>query len=134
MSGASSHSLRTARSRALGLGAAHHGVGHFIVERISGLIFTVLVLWGVWSAVSLAGAGPDAAAYWLSRPLNAVLLSLLLVAGLVHVKHAMQVVVEDYIQSFLPKAALLVLNFSICVLAGALGVFAILKAALTGAF
>ena len=126
--------LRTPRSRALGLGAAHHGVSHFIVERISGLIFTVLALWGVWSAVSLAGAGPDAAAYWISQPVNAVLLSLLLVMGLVHVKHAMQVVIEDYIHAFLTKAALLLLNFSVCVLAGALGVFAILKAAFTGAF
>lgn len=126
--------LRTPRSRALGLGAAHHGVSHFIVERISGLIFTILALWGVWSAVSLAGAGPDAAAYWISQPVNAVLLSLLLVMGLVHVKHAMQVVIEDYIHAFLTKAALLLLNFSVCVLAGALGVFAILKAAFTGAF
>ena len=127
-------SLRTPRSRALGLGAAHHGVGHFIVERVTGLMLVPLGLWGVWGAVQLAGQGYEAAAYWISRPVNAVLLALLLVCALVHVKHAMQVVIEDYIHRFITKAALLLLNYCVCVLAGALGVFAILKTAFTGAF
>lgn len=129
-----SHSLRTPRSRALGLGAAHHGVGHFIVERISGLLLVPLALYGVWAAVRLTGAGFEGAAAFVGAPINAVLLSLLLICGLIHAKHAMQVVVEDYIDRFITKATLLVLNVSICVLAGALGVFAILKAAFTGAF
>lgn len=127
-------SLRTPRSRALGLGAAHHGVGHFIVERVTGMMLVPLGLWGVWAAIQLAGQGYEAAAYWIAQPVNAVLLALLLVCTLVHVKHAMQVVIEDYIHRFITKAALLLLNFSVCVLAGALGVFAILKAAFTGAF
>ncbi len=130
----SGSSLRTPRSRALGLGAAHHGVGHFIVERISGLLLVPLGLWGVWGAVQLAGQGYETAAYWISRPVNAVLLALLLICALVHVKNAMQVVIEDYIHRFITKAALLLLNYSVCVLAGALGVFAILKAAFSGAF
>ena len=37
----------------------------------------------------------------------------------------------EYIEG---EAVLLLLNYSICVLAGALGVFAILKAAFSGAF
>ena len=128
------NSFRTARSRAEGLGAAGHGVGHFIVERVSGLMLVPLGLWGVWSALRLAGAGYGAAIDWIGAPINAVLLGLLLVSGLVHLKNAMQVVIEDYIHGFAGKTALLLLNFSICALAGALGVFAILKAALTGAF
>lgn len=131
MSGA--NSLRTARSVAVGTGAARHGVGHFIVERVSALLLVPLVLWGVWSLIQVAGDGFEAAAAWISSPLNAVLLGLLLITALVHVKHAMQVVIEDYIHRFVTKAALLVLNVSVCVLAGALGVFAILKAALIGA-
>lgn len=134
MSGPSNTSIRTPRSRAVGLGSAHHGVGHFIVERISGLLLIPLALYGVFAAVRLAGAGYEGAAAFVGQPLNAVLLSLLLICGLIHVKHTMQVVIEDYIERFITKAALLVLNVSICVLAGALGVFAILKAAFTGAF
>lgn len=126
--------LRTPRSRALGLGSAHHGVGHFIVEHVTGVMLVPLGLWGAWVAIQLAGQGYDAAAYWIAKPVNAVLLAVLLVCALVHVKNAMQVVIEDYIGRFVTKAALLLLNYSICVLAGALGVFAILKAALSGAF
>ena len=126
--------LRTPRSRALGLGSAHHGVGHFIVEHVSAVMLVPLGLWGAWVAIQLAGQGYDAAAYWISKPVNAVLLAVLLVCALVHVKNAMQVVIEDYIGRFLTKAVLLLLNYSICVLAGALGVFAILKAAFSGAF
>ncbi len=126
--------LRTPRSRALGLGSAHHGVGHFIVEHVTAVMLVPLGLWGAWVAIQLAGQGYDAAAYWISKPVNAVLLAVLLVCALVHVKNAMQVVIEDYIGRFLSKAVLLLLNYSICVLAGALGVFAILKAAFSGAF
>ena len=126
--------LRTPRSRALGLGSAHHGVGHFIVEHVTAVMLVPLVLWGAWVAIQLAGQGYDAAAYWISKPVNAVLLAVLLVCALVHVKNAMQVVIEDYIGRFFSKAVLLLLNYSICVLAGALGVFAILKAAFSGAF
>ena len=93
-----------------------------------------LGLWGAWVAIQLAGQGYDPAAYWISKPVNAVLLAVLLVCALVHVKNAMQVVIEDYIGRFFSKAVLLLLNYSICVLAGALGVFAILKAAFSGAF
>ncbi|MBS0491118.1 MULTISPECIES: succinate dehydrogenase, hydrophobic membrane anchor protein [unclassified Phenylobacterium] len=126
--------LRTPRSRALGLGSAHHGVGHFIVEHVTAVMLVPLGLWGAWVAIQLAGQGYDAAAYWISKPVNAVLLAVLLVCALVHVKNAMQVVIEDYIGRFFSKAVLLLLNYSICVLAGALGVFAILKAAFSGAF
>ena len=126
--------LRTPRSRALGLGSAHHGVGHFIVEHVTAVMLVPLGLWGAWVAIQLAGQGYDAAAYWISKPVNAVLLAVLLVCALVHVKNAMQVVIEDYIGRFITKAVLLLLNYSICVLAGALGVFAILKAAFSGAF
>ncbi|HYD45297.1 MAG TPA: succinate dehydrogenase, hydrophobic membrane anchor protein [Phenylobacterium sp.] len=127
-------SLRTARSRALGLGSAHHGVSHFIVDRASGLVLIVLGLWAAWSAIRLARADFLTASDWIANPVNAVLLGLLLVATLIHVKNGVAVVIEDYIHRFTTKAALLLLNVSVCVLAGALGLFAILKAALTGAF
>ena len=126
--------FRTPRSIALGLGSAHHGVGHFIVERVSAMALIPLGLWGSFAAVRLTGAGYDAALGWIASPINAVLMGALLICGLIHAKNAMQVVIEDYIHRFVTKAVLLLLNLSVCILAGALGVFAILKAALIGAF
>ena len=43
----------------------------------------------------------------------------------------MQVVIEDYVHRFTSKSALVIGNLFVCVLAGAVGIFSILKVALT---
>ncbi len=125
--------FRTPLSRARGTGSSHHGVGHFITERVSGIALAPLSLWGVFAALKVAGVDHHSAAAWLSSPLNAVLLSLLLIAALVHLQSAVQVVIEDYIHRFTTKSALVIGNLFVCLLAGAVGIFAILKVAMTGA-
>ena len=126
--------FRTPISRARGLGASHHGVGHFITERVSGLALIPLALWGVFAGLRLAGIGYEGAIEWVSIPLNAVLLCLLLVVALIHLKGAIQVVIEDYVQGFVIKSVLVIGNLFLCVLGGAVGVVSILKVAFTGAF
>lgn len=125
--------FRTPLSRARGLGASHHGVGHFIAERVSGLALIPLFLWGAFAGLRLAGADFDTVAAWVAIPINAVLLSLLFIALLVHLKNAIQVVIEDYVEAFAPKAALVIGNLFVCMLAGAAGIVSILKIAFTGA-
>jgi len=124
---------RTPLARARGLGAAGHGVGHWISERISSLALVPLVLWITYAGLQVAGAGYDGALAWVRQPLNAVLLGLLLAISFQHMHAGMRVVVEDYIQKTTTKAALLVLNLFVCVLFGALAVFSVLKVALSGA-
>ncbi|MGE5501639.1 MAG: succinate dehydrogenase, hydrophobic membrane anchor protein [Ignavibacteriales bacterium] len=124
---------RTPLGRARGLGAAGHGVGHWISERISSLALVPLVLWVVLAGLQLAGAGYDGAVAWVQHPLNAVLLVLLLAISFQHMHAGMRVIVEDYIHKTTTKAALLVLNLFVCVLFGALAVFSVLKVALSGA-
>ena len=124
---------RTPLARARGLGAAGHGVGHWISERLSSMALIPLVLWVIYAGLQLAGAGYDGALAWVRHPLNAVLLSLLLAISFQHMHAGMRVVVEDYIERTTTKAALLVLNLFVCVLFGALAVFSVLKIALSGA-
>jgi succinate dehydrogenase / fumarate reductase membrane anchor subunit len=133
MAESASARYRTALGRARGLGSSHHGVGHFITERVSALALIPLVAWGVFAALRLAGTDIHGASAWVGQPLNAVLLSLLIVAAFIHLRLAIQTVVEDYIYGFVAKTTLLVLNVFVCVLGGAAGVFAILKVALIGA-
>ena len=123
--------FRTPLSRARGLGASRHGVGHFITERVSGLALVPLTLWGAYAALKLIGADQHTVATWIGQPVNAVLASLLLIAALIHLQHAMQVVIEDYVHRFTTKTALVIGNLFVCALAGAVGVFSILKVALT---
>lgn len=123
---------RTDLSRARGLGAAGHGAGHWISERVSSLALAPLVLWIAYAALQIAGSGYEGAVVWVRQPLNAVLLVLLLAISFHHMHAGMRVVVEDYIHKTLTKAALLLLNLFVCVLGGALAVFSVLKVALSG--
>ncbi len=125
-------SYRTPLSRARGLGAAKHGVTHWIAERVSALALVPLCAWLIWAGLVLAGADYDTAVAFVAQPLNAVLLTLLIAVGFWHMHAGMRVIVEDYIGGA-QRAALLILNLFISVLAGALAIFCILKVALGGA-
>ena len=125
-------SYRTALGRARGLGSAKHGVGAWIGERVSSIALVPLVIWAVYSALALAAGDYQAAVGWLGSPINAVLLALLIGVGFWHMHMGMRVVIEDYIHRPLSKTALLLLNLFVCVLGGALAVFAVAKVAITG--
>lgn len=126
-------SYRTALGRARNLGSAKHGVGHFIVQRVSAIALAPLGLWALYSALRLSRAGFDGAQAWMHSPLNAILSILLTVAAATHMRIGMEEVILDYIHKTSTKATLLILNYFVCVLAGVAAVFCILKIALIGA-
>lgn len=74
-----------------------HGGCHWLFERITSIALVPLTLWAVYSAVSLRGASHEEFTAWLQSPLNAGLVILLLVIGLVHGVMGGQVIAEDYI-------------------------------------
>jgi succinate dehydrogenase / fumarate reductase membrane anchor subunit len=122
-------SYRTALGRARGLGAAKHGAGVWIAERVSSIALVPLSLWAVCAALSLSRASYEGTLIWLRSPLNAVLSVLLLAVGFQHMQAGLRVVIEDYIHTPLNKAALLLLNLFVCTFGGALAIFCILKVA-----
>jgi len=119
--------FRTALGRARGLGSAKHGVGHFIGQRVSAVALLLLTLWGVASALNVAAGGYDGARTWLASPVNAALLSLLIIVGVYHAGLGMRTIIEDYIERPVTKAALLILNAFVGWGAAALAVVSILK-------
>jgi len=125
-------SYRTPLSQARGLGAAKHGVGAWIGERVAAVALVPLTLWGVLAVLRLAAGDYQFAVVWISQPLNAVLMLLLLGISFWHMAGGLRVVIEDYIHVALTKSALLLLNLFVCGLAGALSIFSILKVAFSG--
>ena len=125
--------FRTPLSRARGLGAAKHGVGHWISERVGAAALVPLTVWAIYAALRLSALDYYGAVAWISQPLNAVLMVLTLGISFWHMHSGMRVVVEDYIHKTLTKTGLLLLNLFVCGLAGALAVFSVLKVALGGA-
>ena len=124
---------RTPLSRARGLGAAHHGAGHWISERVSSIALIPLTLWAVYAAIHLAPLGRDLALLWIAEPLNALLLVLTFVVGVYHMHSGLRVVIEDYIETIGARSVALLANLFVCVLAGGLAIFCILKIAFGGA-
>lgn len=86
-----------ALKRAKGLGSAHHGVEHWMSQKITAIANLPLVLWLVYSIVDLKGASYEAFTSWLAEPINAVLMILLTISVCYHAKLGAQVIVEDYI-------------------------------------
>ncbi len=117
-------------SLARGLGAAGHGAGHWWAQRVSAVALVPLTL---WFAVALAGgAAADHAALteWLTAPLNAVLMILLVIAGFHHAALGLQTVAEDYVHTRARFAVIALIQLA-CVAGGAAGVIAVLLIALS---
>lgn len=126
---ASNKTLAGPLARARGLGSAKRGVGHWWAQRVSSVALLPLTLWFVWSAVHLAGADQAQVIHWLSRPAEAVLMALLVVATFHHLALGVQVVIEDYIHREAVKLGALLLVKGLIVLTAAAALFTILHVA-----
>ena len=121
--------FRTDRKKVEGLGGAHHGAGVWVRERISSLLLVFLGIWGLWAVTRFLGSGYSGALQWLSSPVNAGLLLLLIFVSLYHMNLGLRVVIEDYVHKPFGKGALLFINFFLCLLLAVAAAFAILKVA-----
>jgi succinate dehydrogenase / fumarate reductase membrane anchor subunit len=114
--------------------ASHGGTGHFMAQRVSAVALLLLAPWFViTAALSMRDAGYVSAIDFLTQPINAVGVILLLVAALYHMNLGMQVIVEDYIQRPATKALLLVINTLFCFALGAGAIYALLHVNFAGA-
>ena len=106
---------------------AHKGTGHFIGQRASAVALIVLASWFVLSAaLTMPSPSYEAALDFVTAPVNAVGLVLLIVVGLYHMRLGMQVVIEDYIHKPSSRDALLLLNLLAPLALGAAALFALL--------
>ena len=71
-------SLRTPLSRARGLGSAKEGVSHWWAQRVTAIANIPLVLWFIVFVIQAVGTDYETATALIARPLNAILLILLL--------------------------------------------------------
>jgi succinate dehydrogenase / fumarate reductase membrane anchor subunit len=121
--------MRSPLGRAIGLGSAKEGVEHWLAQRITAIALLPLSLWFVSAVISLVGADLETVQNWVSQPLAAILLVLLLIAMFYHLALGIQVVIEDYVHTELARLGLVVvvrlLSFGFAVA----GIFAVLSIA-----
>ncbi len=119
--------MRSPLGRAIGLGSAKEGVGHWWAQRITAVALVPLTLWFVTAVIALAGADRAVFVDWIHHPVPAVLLVLLLVATFHHGALGLQVVIEDYVENPALRLGFLIVMRLAAIVLGVLGIFAVLK-------
>lgn len=119
--------MRTPLSRVKGLGAAHHGVEHWWLHRVTAMSNVPLIVAFVIIVASLAGRPYPEAIRIMSNPIVALLLILCVVSVTNHMRLGLQIVIEDYVHDRgLKIASVIANNFFAAVIAAAC-LFSILK-------
>jgi len=120
---------RSSLARAMGLGSAKEGVGHWWSQRVSAVALIPLTLWFVASIIAHTGSEYATFIAWLRTPIVGILMILLLIAIFYHTALGLQVVIEDYVHSSAKFAALVAVRLGCFALAAA-GIITTLRIAL----
>lgn len=122
----------TSLGRVRGLGSAKHGSQHWLVQRLTALGNVVLGSWLFVSLMLNSLTSYSAVRGWVADPMVALPLMLFIVCVFIHLKHGLQVLIEDYVAGDAARlTALVALNFFVFAGAG-FGLFAVLRVALAG--
>lgn len=116
-----------------GLGSAHHGAHHWLVQRTTAIGNLVLMSWLLTSFLMLGDVSYSTVSGWLAKPIAAVPMMLLIISLFWHARLGLQVVIEDYVHETGMKFALLSALNLIAFGAGAFAIFSVASLALTGA-
>jgi succinate dehydrogenase / fumarate reductase membrane anchor subunit len=118
--------------RVRGLGTAHEGAHHWMLQRFTAIGNLVLMTYLVVSFALLGDYGHGTVVKWLASPLAATAIILLVISLFWHARLGLQVVIEDYIVDAGTKFALIAaLNLAI-IGGGAFAIFSVAKLAFGG--
>ncbi len=125
--------LRSPLSRVLNHGAAHDGVRHWVVERVTALALAPLSLWLLIELLALPHLDYSSVSTWVAAAWNPVWLSLLVLLATWHSWLGVQMVVEDYVHGFAARTTTLLLSTFVHALLAVSAVYAVLRIALRSA-
>ncbi|NNM76617.1 succinate dehydrogenase, hydrophobic membrane anchor protein [Sphingomonas sp. ID1715] len=117
--------------RVRGLGSAKAGAHHWWMHRLTAGSNFLLMSWLLISLLRLPAYDYETLIAWLSSPLAAVPMMLLVVSVFWHFRMGLQTVIEDYQHDETRVVALVLLNFYVIAM-GAFAIFSILKIAFGG--
>jgi len=123
----------TSIGRVRGLGSAHGGAHHWLLQRFTAIGNLVLMAWLVGSLVLLPDLGYGTARDYLSQPVPATAMALLIVSTFWHARLGLQVLVEDYVHTTGNRFAMIALLNLATFAGGAFGLFCVARLALGGA-
>ncbi len=116
-----------------GLGSAHHGSHHWLVQRFTAVGNLLLVFWFIASVLMLPNMHYDVVREWLARPVPATAMALLVVTTFWHARLGMQIMFEDYVHTPANKFAVFALLNLVTFGGAAFGLVCVIRLALGGA-
>ena len=123
----------TSIGKVRGLGSAHSGSHHWLLQRFTAIGNLFLCGFLAVSFVLLPDLGFTTVKAWISGPVPATAMALLVISAFWHARLGVQVVVEDYVHDAGSKfAAMTALNL-VAFGGTAFGLFSIVRVALGGA-
>lgn len=123
----------TSIGRVRGLGSAHSGAHHWLVQRFSAIGNLVLGLWLIISLVTLPDYEFKTVREWIAGGIPATAMALLVISVFWHARLGIQVLIEDYVHEHANKfACMALLNLS-AFAGAAFGLFSIVRLALGAA-
>ena len=123
----------TSIGKVRGLGSAHSGSHHWLLQRFTAIGNLLLVLWFIASLLMLPNLGYGAVREWIARPLPAAAMALLIVSTFWHARLGMQVMLEDYVHTPANKFACVAALNLIAFAGAAFGLLCVIRLALGGA-
>jgi len=122
----------TSIGRVRGLGSAKTGAHHWLLQRFTAIGNLLLVLWFVASLLLLPNMSYQTVAGWISRPVPATAMALLMISTFWHARLGMQVMIEDYVHGANRVGAIIAINLA-AFAGAAFGLLCIIRLALGGA-
>lgn len=119
---------RSSLARAIGLGSAKHGTGHWWAQRTSAVALVPLALWFIASIIAHSNNEHAELIAWLKSPVASISMILLLGASFYHAALGLQVVIEDYLHTGMKYVAVIGVQV-ICLTLASTGIMAVLSIA-----
>ena len=116
-----------------GLGSAHSGSHHWLVQRFTAVGNLLLIVWLIASLLMLPNLRFLTLHEWIARPVPATAMALLIVTTFWHARLGMQVAFEDYVQDPGNKFAVFALLNLAAFGGAAFGLICVIRLALGGA-
>ncbi|MDE2437306.1 MAG: succinate dehydrogenase, hydrophobic membrane anchor protein [Sphingomonadales bacterium] len=120
----------TELGRVRGLGSAHSGAHHWLLQRFTAIGNLILGLWLLLSLIHLPDMQFATVHEWIARPIPAVALGLFVLSTFWHARLGLQVLVEDYVHDGANRFAVMALLNLAAFAGAAFGLLCIVRLAL----
>ena len=120
----------TSLGRVRGLGSAHSGAQHWLLQRYTAIANLLGGLYLAFGLLRLEAYNYAAIHTWLHKPLPAVLVGLFVVSTFWHARLGLTVLIEDYVHEHGNKFAVMTLLNLLAFAGGAFGLLCIVRIAL----